>query len=180
MPPPPGEPAIDEDEELGGELLSPEQLQARIGELLESTTYTVFAYTRRGLFDRDKPIVLGLLAFQVLLRAGRIDPVEYEALVRGGRSAAPPAISDDLSRWMSEAQWAAVDALAAVPGARAHSWMHARVDARAMHVCLPACVVGAAQPACHFAVCARSWRAAAAARPRRLWQPGQGAGEELR
>lgn len=104
---------IEEEEELD---MTPEQLEARITTLLETCMYTVYNYTRRGLFDRDKLIVLTLLTFQILLRSGKVDTVEYEALCKGARSPAPPPITDDLSRWMTEGQWAAVDALATVPG----------------------------------------------------------------
>jgi len=78
--------------------MTPEQLEARIAALLDTCTYTVFNYTRRGLFDRDKLIVLTLLTFQILLRSGNIDLVEYEALCKGARSSAPPPVTDDLSR----------------------------------------------------------------------------------
>lgn len=80
--------------------MTPEQLEIRIAALLDTCTYTVYNYTRRGLFDRDKLIVLTLLTFQILLRSGGIDLVEYEALCKGGRSAAPPPVTDDLSRWV--------------------------------------------------------------------------------
>lgn len=104
---------IEEEEELD---MTPEQLELRISTLLDTCTFTVFSYTRRGLFDRDKLIVLTLLTFQILLRSNRVEPAEYEALCKGAKSSAPPPITDDLSRWMNEGQWAAVDALSAVPG----------------------------------------------------------------
>lgn len=108
-----GETIAEEEEEVD---MTPDQLEVRIGTLLDTCTYTVFNYTRRGLFDRDKLIVLTLLTFQILLKDTKIDAAEYEALCKGARSAAPPPITDDLSRWMNEGQWAAVDALAGVPG----------------------------------------------------------------
>ena len=46
---------------------TPQQLEIRLKNLLDTCTYTVFNYTRRGLFDRDKLIVLTLLTFQILL-----------------------------------------------------------------------------------------------------------------
>eukprot|EP00882_Tetradesmus_deserticola_P031602 GHRQ01035743.1.p1 GENE.GHRQ01035743.1~~GHRQ01035743.1.p1 ORF type:complete len:128 (-),score=55.55 GHRQ01035743.1:242-625(-) len=116
MPAPSNNGEVTQDEEEFD--MSLEQLEARIVSLLDTCTYTVFNYTRRGLFDRDKLIVLTLLSFQILLRGGKVDPQEYEALCKGARSPAPPLITDDLSRWMIEGQWAAVDALAAVPGER--------------------------------------------------------------
>jgi dynein heavy chain len=85
-------------EEDEGLAMTPEQLETRIAALLDTCTYTVYNYTRRGLFDRDKLIVLTLLTFQILLRSGSIDATEYEALCKGGRSAAPPPVTDDLSR----------------------------------------------------------------------------------
>lgn len=46
--------------------MSPEELEARLISLLDTCTYTVYNYTRRGLFDRDKLIVLTLLTFSIL------------------------------------------------------------------------------------------------------------------
>ncbi|GBF93145.1 dynein alpha flagellar outer arm [Raphidocelis subcapitata] len=108
-----GEPIAEGDE--GGEeeyAMTPEELEARLASLLHTCTYTVFNYTRRGLFDRDKLIVLALLTFTIGLRSGAIDAAEYDALCKGARSPAPPPITDELSRWMGEGQWAAVDGLA--------------------------------------------------------------------
>ena len=62
-----GSAAGDEDEDEGLQL-SPEALDLRLQSLLDTCTYTVFNYTRRGLFDRDKLIVLSLLTFSILLR----------------------------------------------------------------------------------------------------------------
>lgn len=43
-------------------------VQIRLKTLLDTCTYVVFNYTRRGLFDRDKLIVLTLLAFHIMLK----------------------------------------------------------------------------------------------------------------
>lgn len=82
--------------------MTPEQLEVRIAALLDTCTYTVYNYTRRGLFDRDKLIVLTLLTFQILLRSGTIDAAEYEALCKGAKSTAAPPITDDLSRCVKQ------------------------------------------------------------------------------
>ena len=180
------------DDDGDGAAMTPERLEARLASLLHTCTHTVYAFTRRGLFDRDKLTVLTLLTFSIGersfarrlpagcllpaafnpdfnpssacptqaipsplllispwaqtpnlsshhqhqqninttptptqtnnnttgLRSGAIDPLEYDALCRGAKSASPPPITDELSRWMGEAQWAAVDGLAGsgVPG----------------------------------------------------------------
>ena len=91
--------------------MTPEELEQRLGGLMDCTTFTVFDFTRRGLFDRDKLTVTCLLTFRILLRDGMIDPAEYASLTAGKKTAAPPPAPNDLSRWISEGQWAALDAL---------------------------------------------------------------------
>lgn len=55
----------EEEEEDEGYALSEEQLQQRLEALKETCTYTVYNYTRRGLFDRDKLILLTFLTFTI-------------------------------------------------------------------------------------------------------------------
>ena len=59
--------AIPEDEDYNA-APTEEQLAARLQTLLDTCTYVVFNYTRRGLFDRDKLIVLTLLTFHIMLK----------------------------------------------------------------------------------------------------------------
>ena len=40
---------------------------------------------------------------------------EYEALNKGLKNPTPPPITDDLSRWMTESQWSALDVLCTLP-----------------------------------------------------------------
>ncbi|KAK9817742.1 hypothetical protein WJX72_001478 [[Myrmecia] bisecta] len=95
---------------------TPEQLEIRLKSLLDTCTYVVFNYTRRGLFDRDKLIALTLLTFQIMVKEKAISADEYEALCKGMKNPSPPSITDDLSRWMSEGQWAALQPLTTLPG----------------------------------------------------------------
>ena len=62
-----GATAEDEAEDFS---MSPEDLEKRLGGLTDCTTFTVFDFTRRGLFDRDKLTVTCLLTFRILLRDG--------------------------------------------------------------------------------------------------------------
>lgn len=86
--------------------LTPEELEVRMLALLRTCTYTVFGYTRRGLFDRDKLIIATLMTSQILLADGRIDPGEYNLLLNKKVALQPPPITDELSNWLSDAQWA--------------------------------------------------------------------------
>ena len=56
------EPEIEEaDEEEEAKELTPQQLAARVEELVESICYEGFAYTRRGLFVRHRLLVATML-----------------------------------------------------------------------------------------------------------------------
>ena len=45
----------------------------------------------------------------------QISAEEYDALCKGMRVTTPPPITDDLSRWMNETQWAALQPLTQLP-----------------------------------------------------------------
>jgi dynein heavy chain, axonemal len=101
-------PAVEQEEDL---TLSPQDLEKRLKGLADCTTYTVFDFTRRGLFDRDKLTVTSLLTFRILLRDGKIDATAYKAFSDGKKNPNPPPAPNDLSRWILEPQWAALDVM---------------------------------------------------------------------
>ena len=94
---------------------TPEELEKRLGALIDTCTYTVFDYARLGLFDKDKLIVSSMLAMTVLLKDGVVDPDEYKTLCFGAKTPVPPPITDELSLWMTDAQWSALDPVCKLP-----------------------------------------------------------------
>lgn len=106
-----GEPVKEEEDEEEDYTMSPEDLERRLVALTECATFTVFDFTRRGLFDRDKLIITSLLTFTILLRNKMIDALEYSALVEGKKNPTPQPAPNDLSRWIAEGQWGALDSL---------------------------------------------------------------------
>ena len=77
--------------------LTPEQLSARLTKLIDTITFTIFEYTRRGLFDRDKLTVSTLLALSILLKNGDITLEEKVMLCSGRKTQSVPPITDELS-----------------------------------------------------------------------------------
>ena len=67
------------------------------------------------LFDKDKLIVSSMLAMTVLLKDGVVDPDEYMTLCFGAKTPVPPPITDELSLWMTDAQWSALDPVCKLP-----------------------------------------------------------------
>jgi len=92
-----------------------EEMEKRLNALLDTCTYTVYNYTRRGLFDKDKLIVSSILSMSILLKDKKLDPDEYDKLLRGVRKDNPPPLTDEVSQWMSEAQWVCLQGLEEMP-----------------------------------------------------------------
>ncbi|XP_077967769.1 dynein beta chain, ciliary-like [Styela clava] len=59
-----------------------ENLKNRVKNLIDSITYSVFLYTTRGLFEKDKLIYTAQVAFQIMLMMRQINPVELDFLLR--------------------------------------------------------------------------------------------------
>uniref|UniRef100_A0A452UE75 Dynein axonemal heavy chain 17 n=1 Tax=Ursus maritimus TaxID=29073 RepID=A0A452UE75_URSMA len=59
-----------------------EDVRQRVTNLTDEITYSVYVYTARGLFERDKLIFLAQVAFQVLSMKKELNPVELDFLLR--------------------------------------------------------------------------------------------------
>lgn len=59
-----------------------EELKERVKNLIDSITYSVYMYTTRGLFERDKIIFTAQMTFQILLMNKEVNPVELDFLLR--------------------------------------------------------------------------------------------------
>ncbi|XFF88688.1 hypothetical protein AB1E18_014907 [Capra hircus] len=59
-----------------------DEVKQRVINLTDEITYSVFMYTARGLFERDKLIFLAQVAFQVLSMKKELNPVELDFLLR--------------------------------------------------------------------------------------------------
>ncbi len=55
----------------------------------------------------------------------RIGVEEYEALCKGTRNLTPPPITDELSRWVNETQWSALQPLTQLPVGAPNTTAHA-------------------------------------------------------
>nr|XP_008523107.1 PREDICTED: dynein heavy chain 17, axonemal [Equus przewalskii]XP_008523108.1 PREDICTED: dynein heavy chain 17, axonemal [Equus przewalskii] len=59
-----------------------EEVKPRVINLTDEITYSVYTYTARGLFERDKLIFLAQVTFQVLSMKKELNPVELDFLLR--------------------------------------------------------------------------------------------------
>ncbi|KAK7475395.1 hypothetical protein BaRGS_00033345, partial [Batillaria attramentaria] len=59
-----------------------EEVKQRVINLIDCITYSVFVYTTRGLFERDKLIFITQMTFLILTMSKEINPVELDFLLR--------------------------------------------------------------------------------------------------
>ncbi|XP_009879601.1 PREDICTED: dynein heavy chain 17, axonemal [Charadrius vociferus] len=59
-----------------------DDIKQRVINLTDEITYSVYMYTARGLFERDKLIFLAQVAFQVLVIKKEVNPLELDFLLR--------------------------------------------------------------------------------------------------
>jgi dynein heavy chain len=70
--------------------LTPSSLARRVIDLTESITYEGFNFTRRGTLEDHKTILTTMLTFRIMIRQGKIDQKEYDALIKRELHPEPP------------------------------------------------------------------------------------------
>jgi dynein heavy chain len=91
--------------------MTPRTLKSRVNELIESLTFTGFQYARRGLFERHKIIVAGMLTMRILLRSEELKPEEVDHLIIGKVDPMPVPMPDVLKSFLNDSIWSACRAL---------------------------------------------------------------------
>lgn len=84
-----------------------DDVKQRVETLIDAITYSVFIYTKRGLFERDKIIFTAQVVFQVLLKKKDINPVELDFLLR---FPAQPNVTSPVD-FLSHTSWGGIKAL---------------------------------------------------------------------
>ncbi|KAK6478238.1 dynein heavy chain 17 [Huso huso] len=59
-----------------------DEVTQRVNNLIDEITFSVFVYTTRSLFERDKLIFTAQIAFQVLIMKKEVNPAELDFLLR--------------------------------------------------------------------------------------------------
>lgn len=85
-----------------------EKLKERVINLLDNITFSVFMYTTRGLFEKDKLIFTAQMTFQILLQSREIESEELDFLLR---YPALPNLTTPVD-FLSNTSWGGIKALA--------------------------------------------------------------------
>lgn len=86
-------------------------LPERLELLKQSVSLTVYNFVRSGLFERDKLTVASLITMRILMEDGTLDRQFFDVICRCRPAEDVPAMSEELSKWMSEGTWARLKAL---------------------------------------------------------------------
>jgi len=93
----------------------PAELRERLTGLIENITFVVWDYTRRGMFEKHKLIVVNQLNFLIQATLGKLDAEEHNFLLLGKVSPTAPMVPDNIASWMTDAAWAGLHALKGLP-----------------------------------------------------------------
>ncbi|XP_076154706.1 dynein axonemal heavy chain 17-like isoform X2 [Alosa pseudoharengus] len=85
-----------------------EEVKQRVNNLIDEITYSVFMYTNRSLFEKDKLTFIAQTAFQILVMKKEINPVELDFLLRFPFKAGLNSPVD----FLSNQAWGGIKALA--------------------------------------------------------------------
>lgn len=80
----------EEGEEEKKNEMTPRTLARRVDDLTESITYEGFNFTRRGTLEDHKLTFTTMLTFRILIRQGKVNQHEYDALIKKELHPEPP------------------------------------------------------------------------------------------
>ena len=82
-----------------------QDLESRVGLLVEHTCYNAIAYVAQGLFERHKLIVATQLCMSILKAKGELQFNKFDFLLRGPKVM---GVDNPLADWVSDSVWGSV------------------------------------------------------------------------
>ncbi len=86
----------------------------RIGNIIEHSTFSIFLYIQRGLFERDKMLFVLQLCLKIDLDSKAIDMIEFSALSKGGAALDIATLPPKPNKWLPDSAWLHLNALKVV------------------------------------------------------------------
>jgi dynein heavy chain len=83
-----------------------DDLQARIKNILDHFTFSIFRNVCRSLFEKDKLLFAFLLAIAILSGKGEVDMAEYMFLLTGGTASSEAVPPNPGTGWLPDKNWA--------------------------------------------------------------------------
>jgi dynein heavy chain len=77
----------------------------RIQNIIEYLTLSTFAYTVRGLYEKDKFLFTILMTLKIQLQAKAIKSEEFQCFIKGGAALDLNAVEPKPKRWISDMTW---------------------------------------------------------------------------
>uniref|UniRef100_A0A7S1KLW9 AAA+ ATPase domain-containing protein n=2 Tax=Percolomonas cosmopolitus TaxID=63605 RepID=A0A7S1KLW9_9EUKA len=89
--------------------------QKRIQHVITATTYDIYKYVQRGLYEKDKKTYALLLALKINLRSNDISQAEFKFLLQGGAALNLNEVRKRPYDWLTDSVWLNINALIDIP-----------------------------------------------------------------
>lgn len=89
--------------------------QKRIHNVITATTFDIYKYVQRGLYEKDKKTYALLLALKIDLRANRISQNEFKCLLQGGAALNLNEVRKRPYDWITDTVWLNINVLIGIP-----------------------------------------------------------------
>ncbi|KAK3576985.1 hypothetical protein CHS0354_005992 [Potamilus streckersoni] len=87
----------------------------RINNIIEYLTYEVFAYTARGVYEKDKFLFTILMTLKLEMNSGRIKIEEFQVFIKGGAALDLNAVEPKPKKWILDMTWLNLVELSKLP-----------------------------------------------------------------
>ena len=77
----------------------------RVGNIIDTMTYTTYRYINRGLYEHDKTSFKLMVAFKILTTAGKLDSRNISLFLRGGGALDLAHCKAKPFSWISNDSW---------------------------------------------------------------------------
>jgi dynein heavy chain, axonemal len=82
--------------------------QARVNNIIETMTYTLYRYVNRGLYEKDKLSFILMCLLKILQTAGHLTPAEVTVLLKGGAALDANSVRKNPCSWLPDLSWLSV------------------------------------------------------------------------
>jgi dynein heavy chain len=87
----------------------------RINNIIDFLTYAAFCYTTRGLYTRDKFLLMLQVALKIDIRKGEVKPAEFMVFIKGGAALDLNAVEPKPKPWILDLTWLNLIQLSTLP-----------------------------------------------------------------
>eukprot|EP00698_Gefionella_okellyi_P008566 TRINITY_DN2129_c0_g2_i1.p1 TRINITY_DN2129_c0_g2~~TRINITY_DN2129_c0_g2_i1.p1 ORF type:complete len:4490 (+),score=1324.74 TRINITY_DN2129_c0_g2_i1:457-13926(+) len=87
----------------------------RVHNIIDFSTFHIYKYIQRGLYEKDKPMYQLLMTLKIDLHLGKVPRQDFSVLLKGGGALDATTVRKKPFTWIPDNAWLNINALSAVP-----------------------------------------------------------------